>query len=198
MKKIAVSLLVLTLGMLLAVSAMAQITPYASMRFGTFWSHTEANTTGAQDDDDLNMDIARIARFGAKGQVGDIYGVVELGWDGCENKAGYDMTKGEGRPYYNRDVYGRLLYGKWDFGPGCLTVGQDYTPPTYPSAQQAPGIFDIQNGFIGVGCLWDRRWPQLKVNMENGLYVVAAQTFDGIGPDGTWTQPTGALQDDES
>ena len=199
MKKIAVSLLVLTLAVLLAIPAMADsITPYASMRLGTFWSHIESNTTGVDDDDDLNMDIARIARFGAKGQVGDIYGVVELGYDGCENRAGFDMTAGGTRGYYNRQIYSRLLYGKYCFGGGTLLVGQDYTPPTYPSSQQGPGIvgqsFDLQNGFIGVGCLWDRRWPQLKVTLDNGFYVCAAQTYDHALVGGNWagTAPVGA------
>jgi hypothetical protein len=205
MKRFGIGLCVLVLAVLLTAPAMADnIVPYASMRLGTFWSDYEFNDaahgyTTKDSDSDLNFDIARIARFGAKGQVGDIYGVVELGWEGCENRAGFDMTKGGGydtaiqgagtRPYYNRDVYGRLLYVKWDFGPGNLTAGQDYTPSTYPSLQQAPGIFDLQNGFIGTGCLWDRRWPQLKVELDNGFYAAAVQTFDGIGPDGFWAEP---------
>ncbi|MDY6953166.1 MAG: hypothetical protein SWE60_16790 [Thermodesulfobacteriota bacterium] len=195
MKRFGIGLCVLALAVFFAAPAMADgITPYASMRLGTFWSSYDFNDdahgyTLDDDDEDLNLDIARIARFGAKGQVGDIYGVVELGWEGCENKAGKDMTAGQRRPYYNRDVYGRLLYVKWDFGAGDLIVGQDYTPPTYPSAQQAPGVFDIQNGFIGTGCLWDRRWPQIKVKLDSGLYFAAVQTYDGLGPDGFWAEP---------
>jgi hypothetical protein len=138
-------------------------------------------------DDDLNFDIADISRFGARGQVGDIYGVVELGIRGTENAAGYNSAFSGSvgpRPWYDRQVYHRLLYGKWDFGSGNLVVGQDYTPTTYPSAQQAPGIFDLQNGFIGVGCLWDWRWPQIKVVLDNGLTLAAVQTFAGNAPGG--------------
>jgi hypothetical protein len=132
------------------------------------------------------MDLADISRFGARGQVGDIYGVVELGLRGTENSAGFTSsykTSVGYRPWYDRQVYHRLLYGKWDFGSGNLIVGQDYTPSTFPSAQQGPGIpevgFDLQNGFIGVGCMWDWRWPQIKVVLDNGLTLAAAQTFAG-------------------
>lgn len=194
MKKIAISVLALTLAVLLAAPAMAQkIEPYASMRLGTFYSSVQSNMEGVDDNDDLNIDLADISRFGARGQVGDIYGVVEMGLRGGENRAGYDTTNGGATNYYNRQVYTRLLYGKWDFGSGNLIVGQDYTASTYPSAQQAPGVFDLQNGFIGVGTLWDRRWPQVKVVLDNGLTFIAAQTFDGIAPSGNWAPPTGTV-----
>ncbi|MBW2259044.1 MAG: hypothetical protein JRF18_01140 [Deltaproteobacteria bacterium] len=163
------------------------------MRLGTFYSSHQSNVTGVDDNDDLNIDLADISRFGARGQVGDIYGVVEMGMRGNENRAGYDTTFGGAVPYYNRQIYTRLLYGKWDFGAGNLIVGQDYTLPTYPSAQQAPGVFDLQNGFIGVGTLWDRRYPQVKVVLDNGLTFLAAQTFDGIGPSGGFAPPAGTL-----
>ena len=195
MKKIAICGLALTLAVLLATPAMAaKIEPYASMRLGTYWVSHDFNdyqpswTTDSQDDS-LMIDIADISRFGARGQVGDIYGVVEVGLVGQENKNEYTWYAYGGN---DNMVYTRLIYGRWDFGSGKLTVGQDYTPVTYPSAQQGPGIFDdsssaaapgdsydLQNGFIGVGCLWDSRIPQIKVNLNNGLYFVGAQNDDG-------------------
>jgi hypothetical protein len=190
MKKIAICVLALTLAVLLAVPAMAaKIEPYASMRMGTYWSHWESNVEGMDNDEDLNMDLADISRFGARGQVGDIYGVVELGMRGSKNAAGgYAGSTGN-----SRNVYTRLLYGKWDFGSGDLIVGQDYTPITFPSAQQAPGIFNLQNGFIGTGCMWDRRWPQIKVNMENGLVLAAVETYAGTSVTGAEAPPAGTV-----
>jgi hypothetical protein len=192
MKKIAISVMSLTLAVLLATPVLAaKIEPYASMRMGVYWSHVDYNVDGVDDDDDLNMDLADISRFGARGQVGDIYGVAELGLRGSKNQAGYGVS-GKA-PYYNRQVYTRLLYGKWDFGSGDLIVGQDYTPLTFPSAQQAPGIFNLQNGFIGTGCMWDRRWPQIKVNLKNGLTLAAVQGYAGTGVSGNEAPPTGTV-----
>jgi hypothetical protein len=153
----------------------------------------------AEDDDDLNWDLADISRFGARGQVADIYGVVELGLRGSKNAASYAPSnyprdgRTNSRQWVNRQVYTRLLYGKWDFGGGNLIVGQDYTPITFPSAQQAPGIFNLQNGFIGTGCMWDRRWPQIKVNMENGLVLAAVETYAGTAVTGAEAPPVGTV-----
>ncbi|MBW2174855.1 MAG: hypothetical protein JRF64_09555 [Deltaproteobacteria bacterium] len=196
MKKIAVSLLALTLAVLLAAPAMAaSITPYASMRLGTFWTHWDYNdksgAAGSDEDDDLNIDLAEISRFGAKGQVGDIYGVVELGLRHSANSAGYDVTAQGAKPHYNRHVYTRLIYGKYKFNSGTLLVGQNYTPPTFPSAQQGPGAFNLQNGFISVGCLWDRRWPQIKVTLDNGFYAAAVEPFAGASVSGAPAPPAG-------
>jgi hypothetical protein len=190
MKKFGICFLALTLAVLLAAPAMAaSITPYASMRLGTYWVDHDFNDyvpgwTTDDDDSSLMIDIADISRFGAKGQVGDIYGVVELGLVGQENTNEYTWSAAGGD---NLAVYTRLLYGKWDFGGGTLLIGQDYTPVTYVSSQQGPGIFDdmrntsydLQNAFIGVGCLWDSRVPQIRLNLDNGFYVMIAQNDDG-------------------
>ena len=95
MKKFSMALLALTLAVLLAAPAMAAgITPYASMRLGTYWVNHDFNDfnpswTTEDGDSSLMIDIADISRFGAKGQVGDIYGVVELGLVGQENPDEY-------------------------------------------------------------------------------------------------------------
>ncbi len=193
MKKFGICLLALTLAVLLAAPAMAteaSITPYASMRMGIYWHNTDYNdSTGynpswTDDDDDGGYfeQIATISRFGAKGQVGDIFGVAELGImaDGTDTEYTGDMNR----------IYTRLLYGTWNFEGGSLTIGQDYTPVTWTSSQQGPGVFDdnnnqsydLQNAFIGVGCLWDSRRPQVRVNLDNGLYLAVIQTEDHNEP----------------
>jgi hypothetical protein len=177
----------------------ASITPYASMRLGTFWSHRDFNDAGPMlgedDDDDLNIDLADISRFGAKGQVGDIFGHVELGLRHSSNAAGYDTAAAASgtskKDHYNRHTYTRLIYGKYKMDSATLLVGQYYTPTTYPSAQQGPGIFNLQNGNIGTGCLWDRRWPQIRVTLDNGFYAVAAEAYAGTSVTGSAAPPLG-------
>lgn len=206
MKKFAVILLALGLVAAFTLPAMAEgITPYASVRLGTFWANHDYdnnnyNPTWTTDEDDGGwlMDLDDISRFGAKGTVGDIYGQVELGLVGVENESEYTSTitsKG------SNGVYTRLLFGRWDFGSGTLTVGQDYTPTTYISGQQGPGIFDdqntqsydLQNAFIGVGCLWDSRRPQIRVNLDNGFYFGIVKPQDAAAPQGlTSTAPVNA------
>ncbi len=155
MKKIAISLLALTLAVFLAVPAMAEFDPYGSIRLGVFqWN--QDNPPGTDDDSDLKMPHGNYSRFGAKFQTGDISGHVELGLKGAED---------------GDTVYERLLYGTWDFGDGTLLVGQDYCPYTHISAQVAPGFYDLENYFIGYGCLWNSRQPQLRMNLENGFYA---------------------------
>ena len=173
MKKIGVSLLAVTLALFLAVPAMAEFNPYGSVRIGTFWqTYTPSDgmeLLGADDDSDLVMDLGNYSRFGAKVMTGDIAGRVEFGFKGD-----------------TADACSRLLYGTWDFGSGTLLVGQDYNPYTNISAQIAPAPIkdpfdvtaagtsqynDLDNGFIGYGCLWDVRDPQIRVDMTNGLYV---------------------------
>jgi len=119
MKKLGITVLAFTLAVLLAAPAMAaSITPYASMRLGTYWvdhDFNDYNPSWTDDDDDgsLMIDIADITRFGAKGQVGDLYGVVEIGLVGQENYSEYTWSAYGGD---NNAVYTRLIYGKWDFG----------------------------------------------------------------------------------
>jgi hypothetical protein len=205
MKKFVLCFVALSLVVLVVAPAMAaSITPYASMRLGTFWRHVELEddglTTGGDDDDsDLEIQLADISRFGAKGQVGDIFGHVELGLRYSSNASGHlvggDLAlaaSGDSiRPHYNRQVYTRLLYGTYKMQGATLLVGQYYTPPTFPSAQQGPGAFNLQNGNIGYGCLWDRRWPQVRVTLDNGFHVVAAEPFAGTRVDGFSAPPLG-------
>ena len=170
MKKTAISLLVLTLALFLVAPATAEFNPYGSMRLLTGWYDIEANDAPLLDDDgDSVWELSDISRFGAKFQTGDLGGRVELG------------LKGDGRG--DNAVYIRLLYGTWDFGGGTLLVGQEWTPYTFTSAQIAPRYsiggdhptIDHENNFIGYGCLWNTRQPQIELKLDNGLYVSLIQ-----------------------
>ncbi len=163
MKKVGLTLLAVTLALLLAMPAMAEFKPYASVRLLTGWSNYDPNVAGQDDDEDLTWALSDISRFGAKFQTGDLGGRVEFG------------IRGEGN-----DISSRLIYGTWDFGGGTLLVGQDWTPYTYWSDQIAPRLaplgrnpsnYEAENGFVGYGCLWDSRQPQLKLKLANGFYA---------------------------
>ena len=168
MKKIVISLVALTLAVFLAAPAMAEFDPYGSVRFGMFWQTLDTKVAGVDTDSDLVMPLGNFSNFGAKFKTGDIGGHVKLALWGAED---HDA------------VYQELLYGTWDFGGGTLLVGQDHTPYTLVSAQVAPGLYDLENGFIGYGALWDG-WgykPQIRVNMESGFYAALIQ------PNTSWT-----------
>ncbi|NVM22446.1 MAG: porin [Desulfobacterales bacterium] len=157
MKKFAVALLALTVAVFLAAPAMAEFSPYGSVRLGTFWKTHEPAAPGADTDSDLVMPFGNYSRFGGKFKTGDISGHVELGLKGAED---------------GNAVYQRLLYGKWDMGGGTtLLVGQDYCPYTHISAQVSPGFYDLENYFIGYGCLWNGRQPQIRLDTAGGLYA---------------------------
>jgi len=88
-------------------------------------------------------------------------------------------------------AYSRLLYGTWKFNGGSLMVGQNYNPYTFISDQMAPRLKDLggnhanidaENYFIGYGCLWDSRQPQIKVTLDSGLYLAAIQPDAEAGP----------------
>ncbi|MCK4390907.1 MAG: hypothetical protein KAV83_11810 [Desulfobacterales bacterium] len=176
MKKLAIGLLAITLTVCLAVPAMADFHPYASLRLITGWYDVDEEDTGLIDTtDDLFWELGNFSRFGAKFSSGDLSGHVEFG------------IKGDGRGA--NDTYDRLLYGTWKFGGGSLMIGQNYTPYTFISSQIAPRLdldtnasrggtdrdIDGENYFIGYGCLWDSRQPQIKVKLDNGFYVALIQ-----------------------
>jgi len=161
MKKIGVSLLAVSLVVFFAIPALAQFDPYGSVRVGTFWEDYDPNITGVDDDADFVMPLGDFSNFGAKFHTGDLHGHVQLALEGDEDHNGVELE---------------LLYGTWDFGGGTLLVGQDHTPYTLVSDQVAPGqMFDLDNGFIGFGALWDGYEPQIMLEMSSGLYVSLIQ-----------------------
>jgi len=175
MKKIAVSLLALTLAVFLAVPAMAEFEPYGEVKLITGWLDIEGNDAEPgksltalgydeqDDDEDLVWNLSNFSAFGARFKTGDLGGHVEFGLHGDED---------------GNHVHIDLLYGTWDFAGGTLKVGQDYAPYTFKSAQIAWGPadeIDGENRFIGFGCLWDGYEPQIELKLENGLYVALIQ-----------------------
>jgi len=134
----------------LALPAMAETTLYGSARLATFYNLSDVPTTGKTAGFDEHLQAN--ATFGANYSSGDVGGRVEYG-------------AGTGA------VALRLLYGTWNFGEGKLTVGQDYNSYYLGSAQ----VHSDDSAFKGYGAQWDTRQPQIRVNLNNGLYFAAIQ-----------------------
>ncbi len=145
MKKIALSLLVLTLALFLAAPAMADFNPYGSARMMTFYV-TDSPAVG-DDDKDTVWDLQGNSRIGAKFTTGDVAGHFE----------------------YGTGVNLRQLYGTVKLGGGTLLIGQTYTPYAYGSDQVANEDW----GFDGFGDTYEGRKPQIVFTMDSGLYFGA-------------------------
>ncbi len=173
----------------LAVPAMAELTPYASVRLGAFYDVMDPQTTnsvkgvGRENQSDFNLDLARNSRVGIKGSTGAIGGVVELGLGSSSvNTTGFTsgFTLASATTATNNgglaantghvnNVYTRLIYGTYKFDAGTLLVGQDYSNNWVASAQ----TWDADKGFSGYGSLDNSRQAQIKFTMNNGLYFAA-------------------------
>ncbi|MCF8095762.1 MAG: hypothetical protein K9J79_10430 [Desulfobacteraceae bacterium] len=89
----------------------AEFDLYGSARVGTFWTDYDSDyyDDDLADTTQLNYDLQGNSRIGATLQSGPIGGAFEYGASGG-----------------NANI--RKLYGTFDFGPGQLLIGQDYTP----------------------------------------------------------------------
>jgi len=104
-----------------------------------------------QDDSDLDWKLQTNSRLGANVKWGNVGGQVEFG------NAGGDPGTDFGATW-------RLMYGTWNFGPGTLLVGKDYTPYFFiVSGMCGPGGGEC-NG-IGQGTIYHGRRAQLKLRM---------------------------------
>lgn len=147
----------------LAVPAMAETTLYGSARTATFWTTNQpgyaAGAVKPDNNTDFDLRNQTNSRFGAKFANGDVTGQIELGL----GLSGLGTAVGGG----NTAVYTRLIYGTSKFDFGTLLVGQTYTPYWFASDQVA---LDDQ-GNNGYGSIYDGRQPQLKLTLNNGVYV---------------------------
>jgi hypothetical protein len=134
---------------------------YGSARMWTAYQWKDAKTPAGffgtpgilgYDDDELVWELQGNSRIGANVRFGDVGGRFEYGH--------VDTTN---------NVSLRLMYGTWNFGPGTLLVGQDYTPLFFPISDQC-GFIGGDCGLIFWGTVYTGRIPQLKLIM-GGLQV---------------------------
>jgi len=113
---------------------------YGSARVATFY--TDADNGDGTSTENFSESLQGNARIGARVKVSDeLTGRFEYGASGG-------------------DANVRLLYGTWNFGPGALTVGQDYTPLYMPVSNQ---VYGTDNGLGGWGEPYPGRHGQIKL-----------------------------------
>jgi len=126
---------------------------YGSARVETFFTDSDQD-----DSTTFSESLQGNSRIGAKVNVNDeLTGRFEYGTSGG-----------------NANI--RLLYGEWNFGPGSLTVGQDYTPLYMPVSNQ---VYGADNGLGGWGEAYPGRHAQVKLKF--GDFQIAA-----VSPDTTY------------
>lgn len=137
----------------LAAPAMAETTPYGSVRMTTFWNTVDTETAGINNGTttDFKENLHANSRLGVDFSNGTHGGKIELG-----------LGTGTG-------VSVRHAYGTEKFNFGTVLVGQTENPYYLFSASVAKDD-GVNNGY---GALWDTRTPQIKLTLNNGFYVAA-------------------------
>ena len=157
MKKLLVILLVL--GMVAPAMA-AEWNLYGSARVKFFYYNEDSDASNVQNslgafesDTDLNMGLQGNARIGANVKASDV----------VSGRFEYGTSNG------NANI--RLLYGTWNFGPGSLEVGQNYTPIDTLYSNQ---VVEDDNGLLYEGMAYEGRKAQLKLKF-GGFQVAFVQ-----------------------
>jgi hypothetical protein len=148
MKKLFIILSVIMLGVAFAVPAGAVDWDfYASVRMQTFNTNQDENNPGnatGYDDRDSRWALNTVSRVGATVQDGDVGGRFEYGHNGVTNNVGL-----------------RRLYGTWNFGPGELLIGKEFTPLHFVANQ----VYDNDWGLRGFGGLFTFN-PMIQVKID--------------------------------
>ncbi|MEA1900844.1 MAG: hypothetical protein U9N47_08800 [Thermodesulfobacteriota bacterium] len=152
MKKLFVILSAIMFAIVFAVPAGATDWDfYGSVRMQTFNENQDENNPGNDDvygndlkydDRDSRWDLNTVSRIGATVQNGDIGGRFEYG-------------------HTSSDVSLRRLYGTWNFGPGELTIGKEYTPIHFVTNQ----VYDNDYGLRGFGGFFTFN-PMIQVKVD--------------------------------
>lgn len=140
----------------LAIPAMAEFTPYASIRLTTGYQTVKYPSPTASDTD-TSFKLPGTTRLGMKASEGALGAVIELGI----NEGGAAGS-----------IYNRLAYATYKMNGATLLVGQDYTKSWNPSALVGPS--DTPSN-LGWGNMYDGRIPQIRVQLDNGFYFAAIQ-----------------------
>jgi len=125
---------------------------YGSVRMQTFSEYQDESNPDNDnlvndsqlgfDDRDSRWDLNTVSRIGATVHSGDIGGRFEYG-------------------HSSSDVTLRRLYGTWNFGPGELTVGKEYTPIHFVTNQ----VYDNDYGLRGFGGFFTYN-PMIQVKVD--------------------------------
>jgi hypothetical protein len=150
----------LVLAFTLPVMAQSEWSFYGNSRMWLEWANYDKEAPSNPgcagfDDEELTWTLQSNSRIGANVAAGDIGGRFEYG-------TGINL---------------RLLYGTWNFGPGTILAGQDYTPVQWVISSQC-GLGGGDCGFIGWGTYYTGRVPQIKLSM--GGFQVALMDMGSL------------------
>lgn len=136
---------------------------YGKAQLSTFYNdyNGEDRYGNSVDDEDLRWDSACNAWLGANWKKDKLSANFELGLD--------DDFNGEG----GTGVRTRTMYGAYDFGPGSIIIGQDWTPLNVVVYSNQVVLDDLD--LIGYGTIWEVWSPQVKLRMKNGLEVALVE-----------------------
>jgi hypothetical protein len=159
----------------LAVPALAvEFSGYGTVRVGTFWnqntyySSAAGATHGAKrSDSDFSLDLLGDSLVGVRAKEGDFSAVAEMG--------AYNPKA------YSKGPEVRLLFGEWDFGQGKIRVGKAPSPYVYRTQM----VWDSDGGMNAYGSLWDGRYAQIKLTLNNGFYFTLMQPRVGASGNNT-------------
>lgn len=155
-----------TLSMMVALTAVL----YSGMAIAADWNfygsaRVETFITDSDKEDSTNISesLQGNSRIGANVKVND------------ELVGRFEYGASDG----NANI--RLLYGEWNFGPGKLLVGQNYTPLYMPVSNQ---VYYGDNGLEGWGEASPGRHSQVRLTF-GGLSIAA------VSPDTTYFMENG-------
>ncbi|MCL2063629.1 MAG: hypothetical protein FWG98_04570 [Candidatus Cloacimonetes bacterium] len=155
---------------IMSIGLFAQITPYGSARMG-FWYENRDKYLNDGENSRLSMNyfLQSNSRLGVNYRHENFDGRIEMGIG-----SGFSL---------------RLLYGRQDFGDWSLLVGQDVIQGTDFLPNQVggpPGDLALME----YGVAWGGRVPQVRLEMDNGLF--AALLIPNTAND-----PAGNLKDED-
>lgn len=143
----------------LAIPAMAEVTPYGSLRLLTGYHTVKAPNKSS--DTDLYLKNAASTNFGIFASGGDLGGRVEFGIA--------DPLGGGGQAALN--IYSRVMFGTYKMSAGTLLIGQDYTKSWNPSGV----VTEDRPSNGGWGNFYAGRLPQVRFETNFGLYAALIQ-----------------------
>lgn len=139
----------------LAIPAMAETSLYGSARLATFYNIVDTRTGATGSTSDKNADFEEALHANSRLGVNFVNGTQTA-----------KIEFGVGGGFSARHAYGAQ---KFDFG--TVLVGQTENPYYFYTASVAK-TDNVNNNY---GSLWDTRQPQIKLTLNNGVYVAAIQ-----------------------
>jgi hypothetical protein len=138
---------------------------YGSARMATYYvsddlgdAKTDAGNDGLSD---LQWDLQGNSRIGANVKAEHLKGQFEFGLNSTSAGGG--------------TVTNRRIYGVWNFGPGTLKVGKDYTPVSQFISGQ---VYDADLGLLGIGTMYGNREGQVSFGF-GGFEIALIQPVSG-------------------